>query len=175
MRSGEIEIALRQLIAFLGFDRSSFAEFDAERRLNVLCSVSVKGVEPFPLGPVPSFLGWYVREARSGKMIVLRSAEDLPPEATATWEYLRQSGLRSHLGIPIRVGGHIIAGIGFASFAKKQTWVKGLIARLKLLGEVFVLALARKRADENLAAPLRKSSGWNKKTRIFGREPYVQI
>ena len=79
----QIEIALRQLIAFFGFDRSSFAEFDAEGRLNVLCSVSVKGVEPFPLGPVPSFLGWYVREARSGKMIVLRSVEDLPPEATA--------------------------------------------------------------------------------------------
>ena len=110
----QIEIALRQLIAFFGFDRSSFAEFDAEGRLNVLCSVAVKGVEPFPLGPTPSFLNWYVREARSGKMIVLRSVEDLPPEATATSEYLRQSGLRSHLGIPIRVGGRIIAGIGFA-------------------------------------------------------------
>ena len=150
----QIEIALRQLIAFFGFDRSSFTEFDAEGRLNVLCSVSAKGVEPLPLGPMPSFLGWYVREARSGKMIVLRSAEDLPPEATATSEYLRQSGLRSHLGIPIRVGGRIIAVIGFASFTKKQAWVRGLIARLKLLGEVFVLALARKRADENLAAAL---------------------
>ena len=87
-------------------------------------------------------------------MIVLRSVEDLPPEATATSEYFRQSGLRSHLGIPIRVGGHIIAGIGFASFTKQRTWVKGLIARLKLLGEVFVLSLARKRADENLATAL---------------------
>ena len=78
----EIEIALRQLIAFLGFDRSSFAEFDAEGQLNVLCSVAVKGVEPFPLGPAPSFLNWYVREARTGKIIVVRSVEDLPPEAT---------------------------------------------------------------------------------------------
>ena len=42
----EIEIALRQLIAFLGFDRSSFAEFDAEGRLDVLCSVAVKGSSP---------------------------------------------------------------------------------------------------------------------------------
>ena len=29
----QIEIALRQLIAFFGFDRSSFAELDAEGRL----------------------------------------------------------------------------------------------------------------------------------------------
>ena len=150
----EIEVALRQLITFFGFDRSSFAEFDGEGRLNVLCSVAVKGVEPFPLGPAQSFLNWYVREGRTGKIILMRSVEDLPPEATATAEYFRESGLRSHLGIPIRVGGHVIGGIGFASFTKKQAWVDSLITRLKLLGEVFVLALARKRADENLTAAL---------------------
>jgi DNA-binding CsgD family transcriptional regulator len=152
--NNEIEIALRQLIAFLGFDRSSFAEFDVDGRLNILCSVAVKGVEPFPLGPAPSFLNWYVREARTGKIILMRSVEDLPPEATAAAEYFRQSGMRSHLGIPIRIGGHIIAGIGFASFTKRQAWVDSLITRLKLLGEVFALALARKRAEENLAAAL---------------------
>jgi GAF domain-containing protein len=150
----QIEIALRQLLVFFGFDRSSFAEFDAEGRLNVLCSVAVEGVEPFPLGPAPSFLGWYVREARTGKIILLRSTEDLPREAAAEVAYFRESGLRSHLGIPIRVGGHIVGGIGFASFTKKQAWVDSLVTRLKLLGEVFVMALARKRANESLAAAL---------------------
>jgi GAF domain-containing protein len=150
----EIENALGQLIGFFDFDRSSFAELDAEGRLYVLCSVAVKGVDPFPLGPAPSFLNWYAREARTGKIIVIRSVEDLPPEATDAAEYFRHSGLRSHLGIPIRVGGHIIAAIGFASFTKRQEWVKSVITRLKLLGEVFALALARKRAEENLAAAL---------------------
>jgi GAF domain-containing protein len=150
----QIEVALRQLIAFFSFERSSFAEFDAEGRVSILCSVAVKGVEPFPLGPAPSFLNWYVRETRTGKVIVLRSVEDVPPEETASVEYFRQSGLCSHLGVPIRVGGRIIAGIGLASFTKKQEWVASLITRLKLLGEVFALALARKRAEENLAAAL---------------------
>jgi GAF domain-containing protein/DNA-binding CsgD family transcriptional regulator len=150
----QIEQALRKLIAFFGFDRGSFAELDAEGRFYFLCSVAVKGVEPFPLGPAPPFLSWYVMEARTGKIIVLRSVDDLPPEATSTVEYFRRSGLRSHLGIPIRVGGRIIAGIGFASFTKKQEWVGSLITRLKLLGEIFALALARKRAEENLVAAL---------------------
>jgi GAF domain-containing protein len=152
----EIEIALRQLISFLGFDRSSFAEFDTDGTLNVLCSVAVSGVEPFPLGPAPSFFNWYVREARTAKIIVIKSVEDLPPEATATAEYFRHSGLRSHLGIPIRVGGRVIAGIGFASFTKRQAWIDSLIIRLKLLGEVFALALARKRTEEQLAAALEE-------------------
>jgi GAF domain-containing protein len=150
----EIEIALRQLIAFLGFDRSSFAELGSDG--SVLCSVAISGVEPFPLGPAPSFLNWYVREARTGKIIVIKSVEDLPSEATATAEYFRHSGLRSHLGIPIRVGGRIIGGIGFASFTKRQAWVDSLIIRLKLLGEVFALALARKRTEEQHAAALEE-------------------
>jgi len=166
----QIEIALRQLIAFFGFDRSSFAELDAEGRLNVLCSVAVRGVEPFPLGPAPSFLNWYVREAQTGKIIVVRAVEDLPPEATDTAEYFRQSGLRSHLGIPIRVGGQIIAGVGFASFTKHHEWVKSLITRLKLLGEVFVLALARKRSQENLVAALAEIQRLQEKPVLPSRE-----
>ena len=150
----EIESALSELIEFFGFDRSSFVEFDAEGRAYILCSVAVKGVEPFPLGPAPSFLNWYAKEARTGKIIVMRSVEDVPSEETATAEYFRQSGLRSHLGIPIRIGGHIIAAIGFASFTKRNEWVKSVIIRLKLLGEVFASALSRKRAEENLAAAL---------------------
>jgi DNA-binding CsgD family transcriptional regulator len=151
----EIETALRELIAFFGFDRSSFAEFDAAGRPTVICSVAVKGVEPFPLGPVPSFLlGWYLSEAQTGKIIALRMAADLPPQAKDLAAYFRVSGLRSHLGIPIRIGGRIVAGIGFASFTKKRTWVDSLIKRLKLLGEVFALALARKRAEESLSAAI---------------------
>ena len=38
-------------------------------------------------------------------VIVLRSIKDLPSEATGEAEYFRHSGLRSKLGIPLRVGG----------------------------------------------------------------------
>jgi DNA-binding CsgD family transcriptional regulator len=87
-------------------------------------------------------------------MVVLQSVDDLPPEAAGEAEYFRQSGMRSHLGIPVRVGGHIVGGIGFASFKKTQAWAKPLITRVQLLGQVFTLALARKHANENLAAAL---------------------
>ncbi len=47
----EIEIALKQLIEFLGFDRSSFAEFTDGGKANFICTVAAEGVEPLPLGP----------------------------------------------------------------------------------------------------------------------------
>ena len=88
----EIESALRQLIVFLGFDRSSFAEITADGWASVLCSVTTNGAEPFPCGPLPQFFDWYVSEARSGKVIALRSIKDIPP---GTWLGRVFSSLRS--------------------------------------------------------------------------------
>ena len=152
----EIERALRQLIAFLGFDRASFGELTADGDANVLCSVAVEGVEPFPCGPMPASFSWYVEEVRAGRTIVIRSLDDLPAEATGTAEAFRRSGLRSHVGIPIRVDGRIAAGIAFAAFRSMRAWPKDLIARLKLIGEVFAQALARKRYDEKITAALEE-------------------
>jgi transcriptional regulator with GAF, ATPase, and Fis domain len=152
----EIERALRQLIAFLGVDRATFGEFTAGGDANVLCSVAVDGVEPFPCGPIPDSFSWYLEEVRAGRTIVIPSIDDLPPEATGTAEVLRRSGLRSHVGIPIRVDGRIAAGIGFAAFRSLRVWPKDLIARLKLIGEVFAQALARKRYDEKITAALEE-------------------
>ena len=80
--------------------------------------------------------------------------KDLPSEATGEAEYFRLSGLRSKLGIPLRVGGRFVANIGFAAFSTTQTWPDHLIVKLKLLGEAFALALARKRAEEKLTHAL---------------------
>ena len=69
-------------------------------------------------------------------------------------EYFRRSGLSSQLGIPLRVGGRVVAGVTFAAFGATKTWPDHLIVRLKLLGETFALALARKRAEEKLTQAL---------------------
>jgi hypothetical protein len=49
----EIESALKQLLKFLGFDRSAFWEFVDDEKQNFLCSVAVEGVEPPLPGPIP--------------------------------------------------------------------------------------------------------------------------
>jgi len=150
----EIELAQKQLIAFLGCDRSTFAEFDADGGGQILCSAAIDGIEPFPRGPTPPFLDWYLSEVLAGRTIITRGADDLPPEAVRAAEVFRASGLRSQLTVPLRVGGRIVGAIAFGAFRASRDWDADLIARIKLLGEVFAQALARKRAVEALAAAL---------------------
>jgi PAS domain S-box-containing protein len=148
----EIERALRQLLEFLGFDRSNFGEFTADTRANILCSVARDGVERYPPGPAPAFLSWYNNQLHAGKITRVRSLDDLPPEAVGEIDYYRRSGIRTSLGIPLRVGGGIVGLINFSAFRSTREWPDDLIARLKIVGEVMAQALVRKRSETALRA-----------------------
>jgi transcriptional regulator with GAF, ATPase, and Fis domain len=153
----EAEIQAAQVILrqFLGFDRSTFAEFHDDSSLVVVSSTAVEGVEATPLGPLPLRLEWFIARLRAGEMLVVQDpADDLPPEAVGEAEYFRQTGLRSHLSIPLRVGGRVIGAIAFAAFRETRNWPDDLIARIRLVGEVFAHAIARKREHEKLLAAM---------------------
>ena len=147
----EISTALKRLIDFLGFDRSSFGEYSEDLgTLNVLCSVAVEGVDAFPLGPFPKSLAWYFGELCAGRTVAITSIDDLPPHAEIERAYMRQSGLKSNLSIPLCVGGHLIGVIAFGAFRSTRIWPDDLIARVKIFGEVFIQALARGRNEARL-------------------------
>ena len=148
----EIESALKQLLKFLGFDRGVFAEFTEGGKQDILCSVVVRGAEPLLPGPIPAWGDWFVTELRSGRTIVIRSYEDFPQGAGAAAEYYRRVGLRSQLVIPLPVGGRTAASIGFSSFRPTREWPDDFIARVKVIGEVMVQALLRKRSEAALRA-----------------------
>jgi formate hydrogenlyase transcriptional activator len=151
----EIQIAQALLRRFLGFDRSTFAEFQDDGSLVVLSSTAGDGVDPTPLGPLPSQLSWFVAKLREGEVFAMHNtAHDLPPEAIGEAEYVSRTGLHSHLSIPLRIGGSIVGAIAFSAFSQTRDWPDDLIARLKLVGEVFAHAIARKREQEKLLGAL---------------------
>src|SRR5882724_2237526 len=151
----EIQAAQTSLRQFLGFDRSTFGEFQEDGSLVVLSSTAVEGVEPTPQGPLPSQLSWFLAKLRAGEIFAVQNPTlDLPPEAVGEPEYCQRTGLRSHLSIPLRIGGRIIGAIAFAAFKETRAWPGDLIARLKLVGEVFAQAIARKREQEKLLSAM---------------------
>jgi signal transduction histidine kinase len=146
----EIESTLRQLIEFLDFDRGGFGEFTADGWYTILCSAGRERVEGFPLGPAPAFLSWYLGQIRAGKIVRVRSINDLPPEATGEIDYFRRSGMRSNLSIPLRISGRIVGALAFSAFRSTREWPDELIARLKIIGEVLAQAVVRKRSEAEL-------------------------
>jgi transcriptional regulator with GAF, ATPase, and Fis domain len=147
----EIQVAQALLRQFLGFDCSTFAEFQDDGSLVVVSSTAVEGVDPTPLGPLPPQLSWFIDKLRSGEIFAVQNpADDLPPEAVGEAEYFRRTGMHSHLSIPLRIGGTVVGAIAFAAFRETRSWPDDLIARLMLVGGVFAHAIARRREQEKL-------------------------
>jgi C4-dicarboxylate-specific signal transduction histidine kinase len=66
-------------------------------------------------------------------------------------EYVTRIGLRSQLTIPLRIAERTIGAIGFASFRHEVRWSPRLVRSVRLIGEVFANALARKHAANDQA------------------------
>jgi hypothetical protein len=147
----EIQLAQIVLRQFLGFDRSTFAEFQDDSSLVVVSSTAIEGVDPTQLGPLPPQLDWFIAKLHAGETLVIQDpADDLPPEAVGEAEYIQRTGLRSHL----IVGGRVVGAIAFSAFRETRNWPDDLIARVMLVGEVFAHAIARKREHEKLLAAM---------------------
>src|ERR1700710_967371 len=94
----QAQVALRE---FLGFDRSSFAEFQEDGSLDVLSTTAIEGVDTVSLGRYRPEFNWYHRQLLAGETIVWRASDVLPSEAAAEIKYVRNVKLRAQLSIPL--------------------------------------------------------------------------
>jgi len=147
--AAEIEAALVRLVASLGYDRCTFTEFAADGTLHVLCSAAADGIEALPRGPLGRPASWLGDEIRAGRIVALPNMPDgLPPEAALYRERAREIGLRSHLSIPLRVGGRVVGALSFGGLRNAHTWPDEVVTRLTIVGEVFSGAVARVRSED---------------------------
>jgi DNA-binding CsgD family transcriptional regulator len=158
----QIVAGLRQIVEFLGIDRSGFGELVTNKnKIEITHSYEVPGVPATPRIYVEAHWPDYASKVRQGEPF--RVPEDLPAEATAEREYLAQVGLKSQFTIPLKMAGAIVGAIGFASFRSHLEWPEDLVLRLRLIGDIFNFALARKHAYEALQRA-------NKRIRILRKE-----
>ncbi len=157
---GVFDDSLRRLVEVLGHDRSSLAQF-IEGTGNALITHSHEraGVEPFPRGVyLNEFLPWYVGEVHRGRTLFLqRLPDDLPPDAAKERSIFLAQGLKSTVAIPLTVSGAVLGMMSF-SFARRQCdWAPEVVARLKMIGEIFANAIQRKRSDEAIRTALAEN------------------
>jgi RNA polymerase sigma factor (sigma-70 family) len=140
-----IEAGLRQIVEFLGIDRSGFGELVTNKnKMLITHSYEVAGVPSTPRIYVEAHWPDYARKVREEESF--RVPEDLPADASAEREYVLQVGLKSQFTIPLKMAGAVVGAIGFASFRRHVKWPEALVLRLGLMGDIFNHALARKHA-----------------------------
>jgi formate hydrogenlyase transcriptional activator len=112
-----------------------------------------------PLGgpPIPDGMDaresfpWCLEQLTAGKLVILSSVDDAPPEAARDLELWRYYGVQSLTTIPLATGGgQTFGSLNFCNTEAKHHLSEGLVSQMRLVAEVCANALARRRADEEL-------------------------
>ena len=150
----EIEETLRLIGEFAGVDRSYLFRLSDDRRLmtntHEWCA---QGIEPQidNLQELDAeLMPWVMRRFEQGVVTYVRRLEDLPADAAVEKEVLAAQDIQSVVLIPMMFDGKAIGFIGFDAVRQERSWSEHDIGLLKLIAEVFALALDRAQAERAL-------------------------
>ena len=91
---------------------------------------------------------WLINHFRQLDMIHLASLDELPPEADAAKEMYRSLGIKSTIDVPLTSKGKFVGTLGFDSMNNQRKWDDDDIALLRIIGEMFVSAIEKKRNEQ---------------------------
>lgn len=147
----EIEIALKTVVEFLGVSRGALMDFSADRaQLRVRHAYAVKGVEPNPPTLMSKALPNFTRAVARGEPFLI-TKDECPADWAEERRYVEQSGIKSNLTIPLKIGGVLLGVLTFGSFDIQRTFSAEFIERLALVGQTFANAIARQRVERELS------------------------
>ena len=156
-----IDSHLRKVAKVTGVDGCSLFEFSSnyEEALISRRYDSTGSLAPFSVVKFEQF-PWYLNELRSGAVVKLCDiSADLPEEAVAERKAARDVGIKSVLTVPITISQTVTSAISVFTAQCYRDWPAELATRLRLVGEIFVQAMLRKRTEEALRESQSRVSG----------------
>jgi transcriptional regulator with GAF, ATPase, and Fis domain len=149
-----IEAGLSRLVTFLEVDWASVYEFSPDGTASPIHSVfSASDLGP----PAPALVDVFpygMQTLRRGEPVRIARVDALPAEAAADRAALEAMGIGAVLVIPVRVNEALVCALALAMSHPGRDWPEAMIPRLRLIAETFANAVARKRADQQLAQAL---------------------
>jgi signal transduction histidine kinase/ActR/RegA family two-component response regulator len=147
-----IDQAMRAVGEFCDVDRAYLFQFSDDRTaMNNTHEWCAPGIEPqlerlqdLPLEAFP----WWTDHIRRRQVIHVPRVNDLPDAAATEKQILLEQQIRSVVAVPTLYERTVVGFLGFDSVHSEKTWAVEDIALLKIVGEMLVSALERKRADE---------------------------
>ncbi len=150
----QIEDAQRQVCQCLGLDLCALWQWSTESPGFLALTHVYRSLEGPPT-PEPmdaqEYFPWCLQQMLAGKVVVVSSMEELPPEAARDKEVCRHWGIKSNVTVPLAAGGGpLIGALGFNVLQEERVWPEVLVKRLQLVAQVFANAITRKRGDQSL-------------------------
>ena len=150
----EIERCLGRIVLAMGVDRSTILQIDlADGGLYATHQWAREGLDTPDRGVrtnATEAIPWISGRIRAGQLVVLPSVEELPPEASKDLAVARHEGVKSHLTIPLRIGGTVVGAALFGAILSEKAWSETDLQRLTLVAEILGNALERKRVEAEI-------------------------
>ncbi len=170
-----IEGALGSIGEFACVDRSYvFRFFDDGTKMDNTHEWCARGVVPQIenlKGLQTADFPWLMAQLNRFEIVHIPVVADLPPEADVTKEILQAQDILSVILVPMVYSGTLTGYIGFDSVRQEKRWSEDDIALLKVVGEIFVNALERRRAEDELRERMKELETFYRAT--LGREDRV--
>jgi len=167
--SSQIDRWIKEIVLAHELDRGTLALLDPNtEKLVVRNSWSRNNVIKLPVGMVlDQRTPWFHRTIKIGHPVALTKITELLREVSNNHKAFRRYIPKSSLTLPVRIGGVVVAALGFATLKKERSWPPRLVRRMQLIAEIFANALERRRiAEEN--AMLRYELNHVSRTAVVG-------
>lgn len=146
--------ALRRVGQFTGADRCYIRLLSEDRsRIQLAFEWYGDGLQrlPYDVRALPaSAFPWLSERLLRLEILRINRLDDLPPEAAREMELWRQVGAKSLLVAPLVLDNRMAGFIGLTADREPRAWTDEDGDLMKLVGDVFVGFLARKRAENAL-------------------------
>ena len=106
--------------------------------------------------PVAVAFPWFMRQMHQHHAVAVPSVADLPAEAAAERMEFERQGIQSLINVAMVHGGQIGGFLGLDAVNRRYAWSEDEIALLRVIGEIFMGAIVRRRAEQALQESERK-------------------
>ena len=156
--AGIIETGLRDIACFLGADRAVLWQWDGAsrryRRAHHWFADGLPGTDQWSSVELP----WIGARLNADGLVRFARTDELPAEARADRQAMRDLGVLSLLAVPLRVAGREVGVFTVAAVQRECDWPDELLPGVRLLAEVFAALQMRRRTEarERAAADRRQ-------------------
>ncbi len=159
----EIDRALERLVDFLGTDRSTFLELLPDNgKVAITHSWARPGFAPAPRLSVSDRFPWYHARLRRGRSLRFeRLPDELPPEAVAEREFVLALPMRSHIAVPLQVGGQWTCALLTATAGDYRRWTEADLEHVRIVGQILANAIYRRHLERELRQMQRRLDAEN--------------